>query len=464
MKQQMSRYIHLRRCFAWVLTLSMALHAGVWWGFAAESIPEERTGTEPAPPFRRGYIIREQSYPQQTGNPDANILADPDCADEAFWQAEAEGYGVIAQVVNDKGYTGNSSLRITGSGGSYIKWFDVKADTTYQLTFTGMADPDVLTDIHFELISEDGVPFGYNTDSHSYFFDVIGIIAQDGDWHRRTITFATQECTRIGLKMTGTKGTVWIDDVQVYLAKQEISEEDRSAASITVVNTSMHICADEDNLIATLNTDQGEGIFSAIHGYDRFIRFGDFEGENMLYYKGEGKQKYYYTLPLEVEEGKTYVFSYYIRVTEEGRIRFGLLDGIFQKTTIGKMRERSKVGDWVLYTHTFTAGSAGTVYFSIYNDTGAALFTKFRLFEKERGMPETDEDRPGYTEMPPVTSEPGYTTEPYVVTEEPGTVTGTSGGESAGVPAFLPVVLGGAFAAAVGVAIAYVVRRKRMIG
>ena len=119
----------------------------------------------------------------------------------------------------------DSSLRFEADDETdYIKWFEVSRDTDYYFSWSMAADSAVLGDVMFYFIDSAGtrIENGFTPEeADNYVYRgatdvVLHVPSWDGAWYHRTYQFHSGRETRIGLKITGTKGTIYFSKLMLY--------------------------------------------------------------------------------------------------------------------------------------------------------------------------------------------------------------------------------------------------------
>lgn len=337
--------------------------------------------------FRQGYIISKLESKREDCRESASLFADSSCDDALYWQSDADGYEGFAQIVENAGVTGGA-LQVSGEG-CYTKWLDVDPYTRYCFTFYGRVDTNHFSDLEIQLVDAQGKPLSMSVWRPSVSQQT-RIPGQDGFWHKRTLYVCIREATRIGMRLESTIGTAYLDNIAFY--KQEDLVIQRNpvasvAAEETVSTGEISGCAFGKNQLPS--PDMAGDFWKAPRGFGEFMDLIRLDDVPCLRYMGK-RRAYYYMVPMTVQPHTNYVFSYYAYVMQAGEGAYGLLDGDGNRTTLGELHdltsEAAQTG-WRHHTVTFTSGDCDRVYFAVYDDGGAAIFAKLRLFCEEDSQP-----------------------------------------------------------------------------
>jgi len=311
-----------------------------------------------------------------------NLICEPEdniinvCEPSSFWK-EAENSETVT-VEND------GSVKFSANGKTYIKWFAVKPNTSYFLSFYGRTDAPCWTDLNFGILGEDGLPFeNYHTKKENDFYvsrnaqdQVLTVRGQDGEWYRRAYMFTVFDTEKVGFFASGTQGAVFFNRIYLCEANKIRNPESRKESMIFNPAEDVKDCLPENNMIA--NRD------SFING-DNFGNFVTFADNNLLYtYKGQGC---YYFARLPLEDDRVYTFVYSDEVKQSG----GCVYGFIAEDANGKRRWLLKKSAKTPHGKETNADAVAVVKgdkiaFAVYDGGGEVEFSDFRIFLLGNGV------------------------------------------------------------------------------
>ena len=339
-----------------------------------------------------GYGERRY-YTGYTCEAENNLIANSACDDTTYW-VDASGY---ATVTSEKSYEGNTSLKFSGNG-TYRKTITgLKANTWYYLSLYGMSDSsEGITDINFGIADTEGRPFEnpISTYETSHYMrnnaskQEITILCPDGTWYNRTYCFYTEENTSVDFFVTGTKGTMYLDDIRLYEKANAIKTQTNASYDDIMVyeyEEENFVCDESKNLITNGLFDNGTQFWGNFNGINKFAEVVTSEGNKMLHYKSSG-MCYYYMANAQIEAGKEYTFSFWTMNLNGEGAKFGIASLDNPRAFISEVCNVSDdYGVWKLVSIRFKADTSSTVCLAIYDNGGEAVFDKVRLFESSNG-------------------------------------------------------------------------------
>ncbi len=332
-----------------------------------------------------------------------NLVSDSSCEEASYWSDNSENFENPMVVSSDKAYEGKNSLKFAANGdSSYIKWFDVDKDTNYFLSAMLSADPSVLGDIYYNIVDSSGKEIENiftEQDAADYtkrggVDDVMHVPSWDGNWYERINMFNTGHETKIGIKIAGSKGTLYFDNMKLFKEVDAIRTQEKTPSSITLeINPKKSICKDSDNLVANCSFENGNANWSNFAGFGKFVTIKKFVDNNVLLYDGIKSHAYYMSW-FDIKPNTEYTLSYYVQVLEKGEAEIGVFDGSPKKTILGESHLLEETDGWQHYAVTFNSEELEKVAFYIYDGGGKAAVDKIRLFETSKGVIPSSSDAP----------------------------------------------------------------------
>ena len=294
----------------------------------------------------------------------------------AFWY-DAEN-SEIAEVKDGK------TVKFTANGKTYIKWFAVKPNTSYFLSFYGRTEPPVWTDLNFGIMGEDGLPFeNYHTKAENDFYvsrnaqdQTLTVRGQDGEWYRRAYMFTVFNTDKVAFFASGTQGTVFLNRIYLCEATKIRSPETRKESAVFNPSEDTKDCLPQNNLIS--NTDS----FVKGENYGAFVNVTD----DKLHYSYGGNGCYYFAwLPLE--DDRIYTFVYSDEVKQAGACTYGFVSEDAngrRKWLINKSAQNIHQKETNADAVALVKGER--IAFAVYDGGGEAEFSDFKVFLLGNGI------------------------------------------------------------------------------
>lgn len=293
-----------------------------------------------------------------------------------FWK-DAENSDII-NVEED------GTLKFSANGKMYVKWFDVKPNTSYFLSFFGRTDFPNWTDLYFGILGEDGFPFkNYHTKKEYGFFvsreaydQVLTIKGQDGEWYRRTYMFTVFNTTKIGFFACGNVGTAFLNRIYLCEANNVRNSAGRKESTVFNYCEDINSCALENNYIKD---------FSCFIKGENYGKFVEITGEKLRYkYNRKGC---YYLAWLPLDDDRIYTFVYSDEVKKVGDCLYGFI----AENPDGKRKWLSNKSAKKTHGKETNADAIAVVKddkiaFAVYDGGGEVEFSDFRIFLLGNGV------------------------------------------------------------------------------
>lgn len=309
-------------------------------------------------------------------NPTDNMLIsnEPD----AFWN-DAENSEIVSVQTDE-------TVKFTANGKWYVKWFDVKPNTSYFLSFFGRTEPPVWTDLNFGILGEDRLPLeNHHTKAENDFYvfregqdQTLTVKGQDGEWYRRTYMFTTFDTEKIGFFAHGNQGIVYLKKLFLCEANKLTNPEARKECMIFNPSEDTKNCAPKNNFIRNFDCfEKGEN-------YGQFINVN---GDKLHYsYNGRGC---YYLAWLPLIEDRIYTFVYSDKVNKTGNAIYGFIaeNGSGKRRWITN-KSANRVHDKETTSDAIAVVKGEKVAFAVYDGGGDIEFTDFKIFLMGNGIEE----------------------------------------------------------------------------
>ncbi len=266
----------------------------------------------------------------------------------------------------------------TANGETYIKWFDVKPQTYYFLTFSGRVKFPQWTDIYFGIIDGDGFPLeNIQTKRELDFFvfhygvdQQLTIKGQDGEWYDRTYLFNSGNNEKMGFFMEGSQGSVILRTLKLMEGKNARITENWKESVPFSWQEPINNCLEEDNYLNELQ------VFEKYQADYKFISIN----ENKIEYSSL-EQGCYCLFWLPIPEDNIFTFTYKDKVIEAGNASYGFIS----QDKNGKrkwlvQKNASKIHDYEYQCDAFCVPKGNKVAFAVFDGGGKAEFTDFKIF------------------------------------------------------------------------------------
>ena len=311
---------------------------------------------------------RRTLFPNMVCAPEDNFI--PPDNFSAFWK-DADNSDMLT-VEDDR------TVKISANGKRYVKWFSVKPNTSYFLSFFGKTDISQWTDLNFGILGEDGLPFeNHHTKAENDFYvfregqdQTLTVKGQDGEWYRRTYMFSVFDTEKVGFFAEGTCGTVFLN--RVYLCKASKIRNSESRRESIIFNSSEDVndCLPQNNIIKDLTP------FKNGENYGSFITVSN----NSLNYS-YGKKGCYYFAWLPLEDNRIYTFVYSDEVKQAGKCVYGFI----AEDASGRRKWISNKTAKNVHMKETTSDAVAVVKgeriaFAVYDGGGEAEFSDFKIF------------------------------------------------------------------------------------
>ena len=273
----------------------------------------------------------------------------------------------------------DNAIHFNANGETYIKWLNVKPNTTYFMTFSGRTDPNDLTDLNFGIVDSNGFSFEnlHTKREKSYYVFNFGldqqltIRGQDGELYKRTYCFYTGENNVVGFFADGTVGKVSFEDLRIFEAVCAINPETRVRSDI------INYCEDNINCLKEPNIINDLDCFLKSKSYDSFF---ETDGNKIVYDKNSIGGYYFYAW-IPVEQNKVYTFVYKQKVLKKGDSVWGII----AQDSKGKRRWLTNgvpnaVGKEKIVADAIVIGPDEKIAFAFYDGGGSVEFSDFKVF------------------------------------------------------------------------------------
>ena len=295
-----------------------------------------------------------------------------------FWK-DAQNSEIV--TVSEDG-----TINFSANGKMYVKWFEVKPNTSYFLSFFGRTDFPEWTDLYFGILGEDGLPFrNYHTKKEIDFFvsreaydQVLTIKGQDGEWYRRTYMFTVFSTKKVGFFACGNVGTVFLNRIYLCEANKIGNSPGRKESMV------FNACEDTKNCSPENNFIKDSDCFTNGENYGKFV---EIIGEKLRYeYSGQGC---YYLAWLPLDDDRIYTFVYTDEVKEAGNCIYGFIaenpDGKrkwLSNKSANKTHEKETNADAIAVV------KGDRIAFAVYDGGGEVEFSDFKVFLLGNGIEE----------------------------------------------------------------------------
>lgn len=312
----------------------------------------------------------------------ANINCNP--SDNLFHTKEPIVFWKDAENSDNISIESDEEIKFTANGKRYVKWFELKPNTAYFLSFYGKTEPPVWTDLNFGVLGEDCLPLeNHHTVAENSFYvfregqdQTLTVKGQDGEWYRRAYMFNTFDSKKFGFFADGNQGAVHLKKLYLCEANKLTNPQNRCESMIFNPSEDIINCLPENNFVSEMDC------FFNGDNYGDFVKVND----KTLEYSYNQKGCYYFAwLPLE--EDRVYTFVYSDEVKQVGNCTYGFV----AENASGKRRWLfNKSADRVHSIET-TANAIAVVKgekiaFAVYDGGGEVVFSNFKIFLLGNGI------------------------------------------------------------------------------
>ena len=289
---------------------------------------------------------------------------------QVFWK-DADNSEIVSIEQNDE-------IKFSANGKKYVKWFNLKPNTSYFLSFFGRTQFPKWTDLNFGILGEDGLPLkNDHTEAENAFYvfregqdQTLTVKGQDGEWYRRTYMFTTYNSQKFGFFAFGNEGAVYLKKLYLCEANKLTNPEARKESMVFNASEDIKDCFPENNLIS--NWDP----FVKGENYGSFVNV---ENDALQYtYNNQGC---YYFAWLPIEEDKVYTFVYTDEVKKAGDSIYGFIaENQSGKRKWLSNKSASKVHLKETTADAITVVKGDKIAFAIYDGGGEVEISNFKIF------------------------------------------------------------------------------------
>ncbi len=272
----------------------------------------------------------------------------------------------------------DDEMNFKANNETYIKWFEVKPQTLYFMTFTGKVNFPDWTDIHFGILDSEGYQLeNRQTERELDFFifhygvdQQLTIKGQDGEWYERTYLFMSGSNNKMGFFAEGTQGCVTLKDIRIFEGIKAKNSKTYLESVPFSWQEPFNDCLSENNYLNDLSC------FESAKNYGDFIN----KNQNKIEYNYNA-QGYYYLMWLPIPEDNIFTFSYRDKVITEGNASYGFIS----QNANGKrkwllQKNASKKHDFEFQADSFCVPKGNKVAFAVFDGGGKVEFSDFKVF------------------------------------------------------------------------------------
>ncbi len=320
---------------------------------------------------------RRTLFPNINCNQDDNLFYTQE--PNSFWK-NADNSEILTVEPNDE-------IKFSANGKRYVKWFELKPNTSYFLSFFGRTQLPEWTDLNFGILGEDELPFeNFHTVAENAFFvfregqdQNLTVKGQDGEWYRRTYMFTTSNSKKFGFFAFGKQGTVYLKKLYLCEANNLTNPETRKDSMVFNNSEDVKDCLPQNNFVNNWQP--------FING-DNYGSFVTVTNDALRYsYNNQGC---YYFAWLPLDEDKVYTFVYTDEVKKAGNSMYGFI----AENQSGKRKwltnkSASKVHSKETTADAITVTKGDKIAFAVYDGGGEVEFSNFKIFLLGNGIDNT---------------------------------------------------------------------------
>jgi len=261
----------------------------------------------------------------------------------------------------------------------------------------------------------------------------------DDSWHLRSVTFNSNNRTKVGIALYGCSSQMWVDGMALYKNGQGLQyQSDNMANRIsTRFDVEYDYCAEKNSLFKNPTFDSTTFWQSGSGWSAGFLSIADNKyeyGKSLKYTASSDPVGQYYLKWVDVEPNTWYTFSVDIKVLKGGAGRLILLDGKMRNPAeiISVQFDKDGFGDdWFSTYFRLNTGAHTRIAIGVVDGGGSALIDNLRLFKTADGIEGDDvykDPVSGSTVAPPTaTARPTVADGTTAAKPTEGTTTAPSG-------------------------------------
>ncbi len=308
-----------------------------------------------------------------------------------------------AQVITDADApNGSKVLYFDATGQNSGKWYTftvpVQPDTDY--VFSAWIKGDYLSPTNagnasIGVVAPDTGKFMYGG-GHNASRDNNQIFppSWDGEWHLRSVAFNSRDMTQVTIALYGVNSHLYVDDMALFKNGEGIKYVGKNLVSSVSIGHDVRYdaCLPKNNLIGDSTID-GDDYWQTGHGWRNgflTVQKSRLKYGNALKYTGS-KDSYglYYLKWLDVKPNTRYIFSFDMKILEEGAGKFVLTDDCITlpiEAVAFEMDQNTFGTDWARYSIEVNPKNFERLAIGFCDLGGSCLIDNIRLFEKTDGV------------------------------------------------------------------------------
>lgn len=309
----------------------------------------------------------------------------------------------LLSLSSDKKRSGERALKFSANSdtlASATMWIDIVPNTKYILSVSLLGEfmnENNLADMKIQLVNyKTKEPLATGDD----YFDGVCPPRWDNDWHRRAVEFSSGDADKIGLKISATRASCYIDDIMLCEFKYAVEKPqsydkqldplltlaDRKSSSFIEEGTDIVYCDEEKNLIKN-------GSFSGedLTFWDDVLK-NDAMGissdkintsNSVLNYNNDTPRNHNMLKYVEVNSNTEYVAYVRIKGESEGGAAFTLIGSaqFAESVRVAKYLPTRFDGVWRHYYVKFNSNDDTRVGIGVFDGGGALVLDDIVLCE-----------------------------------------------------------------------------------
>jgi len=218
--------------------------------------------------------------------------------------------------------------------------------------------------------------------------------AWDGDWHLRSVAFNSRDMTQVTIALYGVNSHLYVDDMALFQNGDGHKYVGKNLVSSVGISHDVRYsaCLPGDSLTGDVTMD-GEDYWQTGYGWrNGFLRVEKSRlnyGYSLKYTGSEDSYGLYYIKWLDVKPDTRYVFSFDMKVLEEGAGKFVLMDDCITlpvEAVAFEMDQDNYGTDWKRYSLEINPRNFSRLGIGFCDLGGSCLLDNIRLFPVEDGV------------------------------------------------------------------------------
>ncbi len=308
-----------------------------------------------------------------------------------------------AQMVSDPtAPNGSKSLYFDATGEASGKWytFSVPVQPYTDYVFSTWVKGGFLSSTNagnasIGVVAPDTGKFMYCSGQNaSWDTNQIYPTAWDGEWHLRSVAFNSSDMTQVTIALYGVNSHLYVDDMALFKNGDGVKYAGKRLVSSVGIShdVSYSACLPGDSLTGDVAVDGADYWQSGYGWRNGFMSIHESRvnyGYSLKYTGSEDSYGLYYIKWLDVKPHTRYIFSFDMKILEEGAGKFVLMDDCITlpvEAVAFEMDQDSFGTDWKRYSLEINPRNFERLGIGVCDLGGSCLLDNIRLFEVADGV------------------------------------------------------------------------------